>query len=418
MIGDKIQRLLQKESFYIFFSIIASVALWAYVEFSENPDVIAKANNIPIQFINEEALTKEGLILTGIDKESISLQFSGKRNNVGKLSGSNVQLTVNLMDILDSGGVPGVYQLSYKIIYPSSVNVSGIGVAERSAGYVTVTVENLVSVEVFVKGSYDGGVDEGYSAEPIEFYPEKITVSGPEALVKEVSYAWVAVQGDSISETLEIETPVILMDSYGKVVSSDKLTLSEDVIKVKIPVLVVKDVALSVNFIYGASATKDNVICTISPSSVTLSGEAEILDGINKLIIGTIDLMSFSETNAEPMQIVIPNSVENVTGVTTAIVSVQVRGVDIAKAVTTNIQVKNETLGYTSTILTQSLEITLRGTGGSEDLVKPENIRVVADLAELGESAGTFSVPAKVFVDGSTTVDVIGAYKVTVVVEK
>jgi hypothetical protein len=208
------------------------------------------------------------------------------------------------------------------------------------------------------------------------------------------------------------------MDSYGNVVSSDKLTLSDTEIRVKIPVVVVKDVALSVNFIYGASATEENVTFTISPSSVTLSGDAEILDDINTITLGTVDLTSFSETTTVPMQVVLPNSAENVTGITTALVSVQVHGVDITKVITTDIQVKNETQGYNTRIVTQSLEVTLRGIDGSEDLVMPENIRVVADMAELGDSEGTFSVPAKVYIDGTTTVDAIGAYKVTVVVER
>ncbi len=60
----------------------------------------------------------------------------------------------------------------------------------------------------------------------------------------------------------------------------------------------------------------------------------------------------------------------------------------------------------------------MRGIDDTAEQVLPENVRVIADMAEIGNSEGTFTVPAIIMVDGTTTVDAIGKYSVTVVVTK
>jgi len=418
VIRGKLNKLLEHKAFYIVFAIIASIVLWTYVAYVENPDVSVTISGIPVDFINEDVLEENHLVLTSVGRETVSLSFTGKRNNVTKLNDSNLSLSVDLADILKLGGIPGSYPLSYTIQYPSKVNRNAISVSGSNASYITATVENLVTAEVPVRCNYDGDVAEGFKAEPIEFSPQTISVSGPEALVGSVEYAWANVHRDVISATLETQTGVVLMDISGNPITSDRLTLSTDSVNVRIPVAVVKDVALDVKLIYSASATEDNVTYTVTPSTVTLSGEAEVLNDVNTLVIKTINLNDILTTSTEAVDIPLPNAVENVSGVTTAVVTIQVLGTETAKVTATEFSTKNDTPGYISTVVTQSLDVTLRGLGSSAKEVQPENIRVVADMAELGSGEGTFTVPAVVTVDGTTTVDVIGAYTVTVIVTK
>ena len=172
------------------------------------------------------------------------------------------------------------------------------------------------------------------------------------------------------------------------------------------------------NLIYGASATEENVICTVTPETLTLSGSAEDLDVLDKITLKTIDLNDFISIYSEKIEIPMPAGVENVSGTTTATVSILIQGVGTAKVTATDFAVRNDTPGYISNVVTQSLEVTLRGIDDTAEQVLPENVRVIADMAEIGNSEGTFTVPAIIMVDGTTTVDAIGKYSVTVVVTK
>ena len=87
------------------------------------------------------------------------------------------------------------------------------------------------------------------------------------------------------------------------------------------------------------------------------------------------------------------------------------------------------TPGYSATVITESLDILLRGTAADIAKITPDpnddgktevpvSYRVVADLSELGDTKGTYSVLAKVYVDGDVNVGAIGDYTVTVTISK
>lgn len=417
-ITDKITQLLEHKAFYVVFSIVASIVLWAYVAYVENPEVTVYVSSIPIEFVNEDALGGEKLILTGIDRDSVSINFSGKRSHVTKLTNENLKLTVDLSEIIKNGSVPGRYQLQYSIAFPSNVTKSLISVKSATANYVTATVENLVTAEIPVNCNYDGAVAEGCKAEPIECTPNVITVSGPEAAVSSIHCAFANLRRDVISETVSEQVELVLMDSSGMAVKTDNITLSDSTVNMTIPVVVVKEVALDIKLVYGKSAAEDNVTYTVNPSVITLAGDPELMKDIDTLTLKTVDVNGFASTYSGIVDIVLPDGVENVSGINAAAVTVQIKDTGTAKVFATNIQTKNDTPGYRSEIITQGLEVTVRGRGSTAPAVRPENLRVIADMTELGNSEGVFSVPASVYIDGVSDIDAVGDYKVTVSVTK
>ncbi len=73
-------------------------------------------------------------------------------------------------------------------------------------------------------------------------------------------------------------------------------------------------------------------------------------------------------------------------------------------------------------ILTKSLEVTLRGSPESIAMLKEENVRAVADLADMNESVGTYMPRVRIYVDGYTDVGAIKVggqdYNVYIQIEK
>ena len=59
------------------------------------------------------------------------------------------------------------------------------------------------------------------------------------------------------------------------------------------------------------------------------------------------------------------------------------------------------------------LGVTLRGTSTALARVNEENLRVVADLTNVSDADGVYTVPATVYVDG-LDVGAVGSYQVTV----
>lgn len=415
MLRERINRIFASRIFFIVFSVLASITIWLYVAYIENPDVAVNVKGVKVEVLNQDYVTDRDLVITAINTDTITIRFTGKRNTVSQLTNSNISTSVDLSEIKTTG----VFQLPYTISYPLDVNPTTLSISSRSVDYITVTVDKLVKKEIPVRGTYDGGVAEGYQAEPIELTPTAITVSGPQEKIDKISYAWVSVHRENISKTVEDNLRYTLMDADGHEVLSDQLTFSQETIKVVIPVLMIKSVPLTVNLTNGASANELNTVVEITPSTISVSGDAETLNSLNQILLGTIDLTKILTSTTETFQIVLPNDTANLTGTLTATVVVTITGLESAHLTTTNIQTANVSPGYSAEIVTQRLDILLRGTAEELEDLTSSNISVVADLSNFENTTGTYSVLAKVYINGDAgNAGAIGDYKVTVTITK
>ena len=89
---------------------------------------------------------------------------------------------------------------------------------------------------------------------------------------------------------------------------------------------------------------------------------------------------------------------------------------------TTALDVDNITMspapdGYTATLVTHVKEVVIRGKEEDLAAINASQIRIVADLSNV-TTTGMLSVPARVYLDASSAVGVIGEYTVVVNVER
>ena len=176
------------------------------------------------------------------------------------------------------------------------------------------------------------------------------------------------------------------------------------------------------NLIEGGGATAENTKVTIEPASISLAGDSKLLAGINKITLTSIDLTDFTTSFSDTFMIPIDNELRNITGATEAKVTVEIVGLETKSFKVTNISCINVTDGFSARILTESLVVTLRGNPESLAALKDENIRAVADLADMNESVGTYTPKVRIYVDGFTDVGAISTggtdYTVYIQLEK
>ena len=189
-----------------------------------------------------------------------------------------------------------------------------------------------------------------------------------------------------------------------------------------LPLLTLKEVNLGVSLIEGAGATVENTKVSIEPETVTLAGDSKLLAGMNKINLAGIDLTDFASTFTETYIIPIDNELRNITGTNEAKVTVEILDLETRNVKVTNISCINVTDGFEAQILTQSLDVTLRGNPESLSRIREENIRAVADLEDVNESTGTYMPKVRIYVDGFTDVGAITAggvdYTISVEIER
>ncbi len=402
--------------FWLVISLLASLAIWIYVTSEETENFKTTFRNVRIEVVGEEALrNSRNLIITDLNTSSVTVEITGPRRVVAPLDAEDLVAQVDVSKLTRAAYTT----LKYDIVYPTSVDERYIVEEKKTPEYVNFTVSQLTSTPIQVRGSFEGRSADGYTAETPVFEPSTITVTGPEAYLKDVAYAYVSFgQNVVVDSTYSVEAAFTLMDKNGEQVSTEYLSCDPDVIQASLPILQVKNVGLGVDLIEGSGATKANTKVTIEPSSVTLAGDTSILGGVNRITLGTIDLTDFASTFTETYPITIDNELRNVTGVSEAKVTVEVVGLSTKSFRVSNLSYVGAAEGTTVDILTESLDVVIRGTEEQLAQIKAENIRAVADLNDIRDSTGSYMPYAKIYVDGVTDVGAIGDYAVSVEIRK
>lgn len=394
-------------------SAVIAISLWVYVVTTVTPEDSQWIRNIPVTFTNEDGLFSDrNLTLTKGRNATVDLKVYGKRQDLLKLNNSNITITVDLSDVLG----PGSWPLRYKVEMPETVSDNDISIESRSTYEIDVQVDLLSVKEVPVQAVFQGSVADGYVQDSIELEYDTLEISGPQDQVSKVDHAEVVLERTNLSKTVSDSLAYTLVDADGGEVVSDEIHCNVDKIGVMMTVSMVKELPLTVQFIDGGGATEEHVVSSIEPSTITVKGSAEDLEGLNSLNIGNIDLSTIPTNTSYTgnFSIVLPDNMTNLTGEEMAKVTVELKNLKEKTFRVTNLELANTPSNLKATLGTVSLQIKLRGPSDVIDTIPASNIRAVADLSSVGTSTGQFSVPVDVYVDGFSDVGAMGSYNVLV----
>ena len=401
-----IKKLYNSRAFWVIISLVCSVIMWVYVASVETEEFKQTFRGVRVQLVGETLLRdSKNLVITDMDTSTVTVEVVGPRRIVGSLDSDSIYAQIDVSKLSRAAYT----SQQYSVIFPDGTETGNLSVTRKTPETINFMVSAQTTKSVQVRGSFDGSIAEGFIAESVVFDPATITLSGPEAYLRNVDYAWVSFGKENVDSTYEVETGYTLMTADNIPASTAGITFSTDVVTATLPLLTVKDISLGVNLIEGGGATAENTKVTIEPESVSLAGDSKLLAGINKINLASIDLTDFTTSFSDTFVIPIDNELRNITGANEAKVTVEIVGLETKNVKVTNISCINVTEGYTAEILTRSLNVTLRGSPESIAMLKDENIRAVADLNDMNESVGTYMPRVRIYADGYTDV---GAIKV------
>ena len=410
-----IKKIASSRALYIVLACILSVILWLYVASYANTDMEAELTGLEINYVGgDDILRDRKLLVTEQDQQSVSLTILGKRHVISAINKDEVQVSVDLTDIRSTG----VYEKVYTVTFPDSVKEDAVLIVKRNPEFVKVNIDKLSSRPVEVRGDFEGSVQEGYMQEPITYEPATITVSGPEEVVSHIKCAHVVLDRENLNRTVTGSVSYTLLDYEDKPVDLTELTVDVSTVQYTIPIVMLKDIVLTVDLIEGGGAKETNAVVDIKPNVLTVTGDAELLQGINRITLGAIDLAAFEQSYTVTYPIPLPNGAENLSGDKEATVTVSIRGLVSRRIITTNISFINVSQGYVANPITQYKEVIIRGPAEIVSLVAQENVQLVADLSDYGNAVGRYSVPTTVYITGYSEAGVVaGNYNVVVSLE-
>ena len=410
MTKKKVSKLFNNNIFWAVISLVAALAIWLYMTATREEEIDVTLSGVQVVFAGEEDLqATRGLVITDVSTRTVDVTVRGTRLNIGSLAASDVQAVI---DVSRFNSTSNSTQ-SYNLVYPDGVDASAVRVVRSSPSTISFQVTRMDDKIVPVDAAFTGSVAEGYMLGDIEYEPRSITVSGPQSVLETIDRVYVEVELMDLDATRTVEAPFTLRDADGNEIAKDGLEFDFDTVTVTIPISKVKDVPIYVNLIEGAGATRENTSIKLSESSITIAGDAATVDGINRIEVGPVDLTSFELTYEGTLDVVLPNGVENISGIEEVDVSLEVTGLAVRDFTVTNISDTGLPEGYSAELVTHSLTVRIRGPQDALANLNSSNIRAVADLSNTTAS-GTMDIPnVQIVIDGALNCGAVGTYRLT-----
>ena len=392
-------------------SILVAVAIWVYVDVEKAPERTKTIRDIPVEFSGESTtLADKNLrLLSGYDT-TVDLTIKGTKRELVKINKDNVRLVASTSSI-DS---VGVHTLRWDVVYPDGVQSSALSVDWASKYKVTVTVGELYTKEVPVNCVVTGTVADGYFTGETVLDPTTLVLRGQRDDLLNVAYAKLTVDiSDATRSVIQTES-VQLYDNDDNPVDNSNIRTNASLIQAKVPVLTTKEVSLAVELSGVPGSAGQSIKTTITPSSVRLIGEADVLENIDEIVLATLYIEDLDIWQQNSYVVTAPDGTWLANSNEVATVEITMEGIEEKTVTVDTFSYTNVPSGLYAEVQ-DTLDVRLWGL--SEELAELEADARTAtvDLSSVTET-GSCRVPVTVTVSGYRDVAVKGSYEVTVYV--
>ena len=396
----------------IVISILVAIAMWLYVDLERAPERTMTIRDIPVEFSGENTTLadKNLMLLSGYDT-TIDLKIRGPKRELVKMNRDNVRVIASTSSI-DS---VGVHQLDWTVSFPDGVVRTNVSVEKASLSQITVTVGELYTKEVPVECHVVGEVAEGYFTGDVVLDPEVLTLRAQRDDLLNVSCAKLTVDISGATRSVVQTVDVQLYDYDGNPVENSNIRTNTSLIQAKVPVLTTREVELAVEFSGVPGAAMNSIKCDITPKTVRLNGEANVLDSIDKLVLATLHVDDLELHQQNSYVVTPPDGTWLVNGNEVATADITLEGIEEKSLTATSIEFDKLPSGLYAIAPDGGLTVRLWGLSEEIEAVTAENLRVIADMSAV-TGQGTVTVPVTVTISGFNDVTVRGTYELTVTV--
>lgn len=371
-------------------SLFISIGLWLYVTNTENPIRTVEVSKVPVQLLNANDLSDQGMALVPNQSIYVDLKVEGYSQDVYKLNKDDFSIKIDLAEYALKVGDNSI---------PITIvdTPSNITVKNTSNLVVTVKIEEIIEKDFKVESRIDVAAKVNYYVAQPEIEPETVIVSGPRSLVSQVKGVVVLGQEDNVFEDIVKNYEVVAIDDSGYTVEGVKL--STERVQVTIKVNSGKSVPIKVGTTGNANYNINIASMELSQNYVEITGPQDILDGISEIYTEAIDLSRITKNSNMEVALIFPDGIEKAS-ISYVTVSIEVEEAKESQEneVTKEFEVEYTTSGLASdfnmTASSNKVKIVLKGSKSKLDSISIENIVASIDLSSITDEGQYTEIPA------------------------
>lgn len=375
--------MLKDKNFNKVFAVIIAISLWAYVLGDINPTTNITIKDVPISYVNEEALEISGKVVLNADQDTVNITISGSRTEVTKVNKSDfsVKADVEALSI-------GSNAVRLDIKGPDTVEITNV-----STDKINVTVDELVTVNKKVNVTTAKNVDEDKEPYIVAQDMDNIGVSGAKSLVQQVDSVRAVIDETELEDAEKTLTAKLEpVDSTGKTVEG--VSLPTDSMSVTAIMHHIKTVDLEVPV---NNTNSDEYERSVSlPDKIVIKGADEVLANIDSIQCEKIDLNEYKETTNILLTPVLPEGVQVSADYSKLYAKLTVKELKkiTLKVPNNSIKLLNTSDDLDYEVNTDDMTISIAGKENDLSGIDISNFTITADVKNL--EAGTHKVKVEI----------------------
>ena len=267
---------------------------------------------------------------------------------------------------------------------------------------VTVTLEELVSVDFVVQVQVTGEPAVGYQAGVAARKPSVVTVTGPESLVAQVVAVVTTLDISDADETISVNLPLQAVDAQGEIVAG--VTITPDTIEVTQPItllggyrnMVVKVVTIG----RVAVGYKMTNVSVSPPNVVVFSTDPQVVNNLPSYIeTEPLDITGADDDIEALLSLVLPEGV-SIVGDDKVLVQVNIAAIDGSITISLPVTIIGLLPTYSAEVSPDTVDVILSGPIPELDAITPTDIRAVVDVNGLEIGTYQLEVDVDVLLEG------------------
>ena len=388
--------------------VLAAVVLWFYVTITDSTTdekTLPESRSISaISTVIEETL---GLSLISGYDYTVDITVRGTRSELNRLDIDDISAYIDAKDI----SAAGEYTLPIRTSLPNGVTTGNL-----SVNYITIYVDKRTTISVPIEVLTSQTIESDYTLGTPELNIETVNVTGPEEELAKIDHAVAYFDLGRVSKTL-LSTGKLVFGRPEQRRNYKPLRQTPDYGgHGQIPGL----------YLQGCTADRGIQIrllqrfkCHSHDRTVgdTHQGRSGCSGRHNRYTYSSLDEKKITDDLTQDVTIMLPDDIENVSGVSSATVTVTHKNTETREIEITNISVLNpNNLDYT--LASDSITVCFRGTRTLLSFLNSNTVTATIDLGYLNNASGTVSVPVTISVASAIAGNVyeIGEYQMDVTI--
>ena len=269
------------------FSVFLALLLWLIVFNVSNPEQKG-TRTVELNILNQDAFSSENKTWE-VDRNTITVSYTVRSNQANTVKASDFNVYIDLNDYSITGSVPVYVELK------NSENSGTIQDIVAKPSVVRVTVEDLQTKKFTLTTHRRGKEKDGFIVSSIHTEPEIIYATGAESSIGRISSVGVLINVEGLKESTGGKEKVVFYDANGKTIDNlENVSLSQNEVEYTVVVHKKKDLQITAGTTGTPQSGYSLESLTVSPKSVSVSGNANLLEGISSITLPNLDISSRS----------------------------------------------------------------------------------------------------------------------------